>query len=114
MKNTVARHATDGYNSDTEIGVHMIKSWLHKGLQDFYETGSFAGIQPAHEKKLRQRLELIDRVSSVQELNLRSLQLHQLKGDRAGIWSISVNGNWRLTFKFENGDAYILNYEDYH
>lgn len=82
----------------------MIKSWLHKGLQDFYETGSLAGIQPAHEKKLRQRL----------ELNLRSLQLHQLKGDRAGIWSISVNGNWRLTFKFENGDAYILNYEDYH
>ena len=52
--------------------------------------------------------------TSVQELNLRSLQLLQLKGDRAGIWSISVNGNWRLTFKFENGDAYILNYEDYH
>ena len=92
----------------------MIKSWMHKGLQAFFETGSLAGIQPSHERKLRARLELINTVSNVQELNLPSLRLHQLKGDRMGIWSISVNGNWRITFRFESGDAYILNYEDYH
>ena len=92
----------------------MIKSWKHKGLQNFYETGSLGGIQPSHEVKLRRRLEMINRVRDVQELNLLSYGLHRLKGDRKGIWSIVVTGNWRITFKFENGDAYILNYEDYH
>lgn len=92
----------------------MIKSWLHKGLQDFFETGSLAGIRPAHEKKLRVRLDLVNSASDIKELNYPGFRLHQLRGDRLGIWSISVNGNWRITFRFENGDAYILNYEDYH
>ena len=92
----------------------MIKSWDHKGLLNFYETGSLAGIQPSHKVKLRRRLEMINRVRDVHELNLQSYGLHQLKGDRKGTWSIVVTGNWRSTFKFEKGDAYILNYEDYH
>ena len=92
----------------------MIKSWKHKGLQEFFETGSLAGIQQSYEVKLRRRLEMINRVRDVRELNLQSFRLHQLKVDRAGIWSVVVTGNWRITFKFENGDAYILNYEDYH
>ncbi|WP_288319779.1 type II toxin-antitoxin system RelE/ParE family toxin [uncultured Parasutterella sp.] len=92
----------------------MIKSWLHKGLQNFFETGSLAGIQLSHAKKLGQRLALINRARSIAELNLKSLRLHQLKGDREGIWSVTVTGNWRITFQFIDGDAYIINYEDYH
>lgn len=60
------------------------------------------------------RLTLIDEAQSIQQLNMRSLKLHQLKGNRSDIWSISVTGNWRITFRFEDGNAYILNYEDYH
>lgn len=92
----------------------MIKSWLHKGLKNFFETGSTAGIPAAHAKKIKKRLQLINSVESVQELNIESFRLHQLKGDRSGVWSITVTGNWRITFRFEGSDAYILNYEDYH
>jgi len=86
----------------------MIRSFLHKGLQSYFESGSTAGIPAAHAKKIGLRLQMIE------QLNLQSLRLHQLKGDRAGIWSVRVTGNWRITFRFEDGDAYILNYEDYH
>lgn len=92
----------------------MIKSWLHKGLQNFFETGSTAGIPAAHAKKIALRLQMIDEAQNIQRLNIRALRLHQLKGDRSGIWSITVTGNWRITFRFEDGNAYILNYEDYH
>lgn len=92
----------------------MIKSWLHKGLQNFYETGSTAGIPPAYSKKIAKRLESIDEAPDIQQLNLSSFRLPQLKGDRSGIWSVSVTGNWRITFRFEDGNAYILNFEDYH
>ena len=92
----------------------MIKSWLHKGLQNFFETGSTAGIPSAYSKKIAKRLESIDEAQDIQQLNLSSFKLHQLKGERSGIWSISVTGNWRITSRFEDGNAYILNFEDYH
>lgn len=92
----------------------MIKSWLHKGLQNFFESGSKAGIQPAHADKLSDRLLLLNRAKDVQELNLPAYRLHQLKGERSDVWSIRVSGNWRITFVFVDGDAYIINYEDYH
>lgn len=92
----------------------MIKTWLHKGLRNFYETGATNGIPAAHARKIAMRLTLIDEAQSIQQLNMRSLKLYQLKGNRSDIWSISVTGNWRITFRFEDGNAYILNYEDYH
>ncbi|HBN74187.1 MAG TPA: Killer protein [Sutterella sp.] len=92
----------------------MIKSFLHKGLQVFFETGSAFGIPAKHAKKIALRLQLLDEAENIQQLNLHSLRLHQLKGERSGIWSVRVTGNWRITFKFENGTAYILNYEGYH
>ncbi len=92
----------------------MIKSFLHKGLQRFFETGSTAGIQAAHSKKIALRLQMIDEAHTIQQLDTQALRLHQLKGNRDGIWSIRVTGNWRITFRFEDGNAYILNYEDYH
>ena len=92
----------------------MIVSWIHKGLKDFFETGSMAGIQAPHARRLAERLQVINQAKVIQDINLPPYRLHQLKGDRSGIWSISVTGNWRVTFKFEDGNAYIINYEDYH
>lgn len=92
----------------------MIKSFRHKGLKKFFETGSKAGIQAKHERRLRIQLAAIDTASVIDDVDLPGFKLHQLKGNRGSIWSITVNGNWRLTFEFVDGNAYILNYEDYH
>ncbi|MEZ9006713.1 type II toxin-antitoxin system RelE/ParE family toxin [Vibrio sp. 10N.247.311.59] len=92
----------------------MIKTFKHKGLKKFFETGSKAGIQAQHERKLRMQLAAIDTATIIDDVDLPGFKLHPLKGDRDGIWSITVNGNWRITFEFIDGNAYILNYEDYH
>lgn len=92
----------------------MIKSFKHKGLKKYFETGSTSGIQSKHERKLRMQLTAIDTAQTIEDLNLPGFKLHPLKGNRDGIWSITVNGNWRITFEFINGNAFILNYEDYH
>jgi len=92
----------------------MIKSLKHKGLRLFYETSKTSGIQPVHAKKLRMQLVAIDTAHEIEDINLPGYSLHKLKGERSSIWSISVNGNWRITFEFKDGNAFILNYEDYH
>lgn len=92
----------------------MIKSFKHKGLKHFYETGSARGIQAKHEKRLRMQLAALDTAKEINDLNVPGYKLHPLKGDRKGIWAITVNGNWRLTFEFSDGNAYVLDYEDYH
>ena len=92
----------------------MIKSFKHKGLKLFFEKGKTSGIQAIHAKKLRMQLVAIHTAQEIDDVNLPGFFLHPLKGERAIIWSISVNGNWRVTFEFKDGNAYILNYEDYH
>ncbi len=92
----------------------MIKSFKHKGLRRFYETGSARGIQAKHEKRLRMQLTALDTAKEINDLDIPGYKLHPLKGDRQGIWAITVNGNWRLTFEFSDGNAYVLDYEDYH
>lgn len=92
----------------------MIVSFRHKGLKRFYDTGSTAGIQPAHAKRLRFQLAALDTAVSIQDMNLPGFHLHPLKGQRKGTWSISVSSNWRMTFRFEDGNAHLVTYEDYH
>lgn len=92
----------------------MIKSFIHKGLQQFYENGTTKGIQFEHLKKIKMRLVALDTSFSIEDLRLPGFNLHQLKGERSEIYSIKVSGNWRITFRFEDGDVYIVNYEDYH
>lgn len=92
----------------------MIKSFKHKGLQAYFETGSKKGIQAKHANKLRMQLAALDTAQSIEDMDIPGYRLHPLKGKRKNIWSITVNGNWRVTFEFEHGDAYIVNYEDYH
>jgi len=92
----------------------MIKSFKHKGLQAFFEKGIKKGIQAKHSNKLRMQLAALDTAHEIQDLEIPGYQLHKLNGQKKDVWSISVNGNWRVTFEFERGDAYIVNYEDYH
>lgn len=92
----------------------MIKSFRHKGLRKFHETGSTSGIQASHGKRLRMQLAALDTAQAVEDMDIPGFRLHPLKGKLRGRWSITVNGNWRLTFEFQDGNAYVLDYEDYH
>ena len=92
----------------------MIKSFKHKGLERFFETGSTRGIQTKHSTKLRMQLSALDTAQAIEDVDVPGYRLHSLKGTRKGLWSITVNGNWRVTFDFTDGNAYIVNYEDYH
>lgn len=95
-------------------GRTVIKSFRHKGLKKFFESGSTAGIQPAHADKLRRQLARLDSAKSPQDMNIPGWNLHPLKGEMKGHWSAWVNGNWRMTFHFEGEDAEIVDYQDYH
>ncbi len=92
----------------------MIKSFRHKGLKKYFESGSVAGIQPHHAKRLRMLLTALDTAQSIEDMKIPGFRLHQLKGSEQGRWAVWVNGNWRLTFEFQNGDVHVLDYEDYH
>ena len=91
----------------------MIKSFQHKGLRKLYETGSTAGVQPAHARRLRLQLAALDTARARDDKDIQGFRLHSQRGMR-GRWSIMVNGNWRLTFEFRDGNAYVLDYEDYY
>ena len=92
----------------------MIKTFRHKGLEDFFETGSKKGIQPHHAAKLGRQLRRLDESTSPSDMNVPGWGLHQLAGNLAGHYSITVNGNWRITFTFEDENAVLLDYQDYH
>lgn len=92
----------------------MITSFRHKGLRNYFESGSLAGIQPAHANRLKMQLAALDTAQTIGDMDIPGFRLHPLKGDERGRWSIWVNGNWRVTFEFENGNAFVLDYEDYH
>ena len=92
----------------------MIRSFRHKGLHRFFETGTTSGIQPAHAGRLRLLLGRLNAATQPRDMNLPGLRLHELKGSRSGTWAVNVSGNWRLTFRFSGKDAELVDYEDYH
>jgi proteic killer suppression protein len=92
----------------------VIKSFKHAGLEKFFTTGSKAGIQPAHAKKLTILLGTLDDAEQPLDMKINGWDLHELKGNLAGHWSVKVNGNWRMTFRFEGEDAILVDYQDYH
>ena len=92
----------------------MITSFRHKGLRKYFESGSLAGIQPAHANRLKMQLAALDTAQTIEDMEIPGFRLHPLKGSSLGCWSIWVNGNWRITFEFENDSAHVLDYEDYH
>jgi len=92
----------------------MIKSFRHKGLKQFYETGSMRGIQADHAPKLRRQLARLEVAEVPQDMNIPGWDLHPLKGTLKGHWSVKLNGNWRLTYAFDDGDVVLVDYQDYH
>lgn len=92
----------------------MIKSWKHKGLKQFYETGNTKGIQAKHRTRLTIILQYLDAAIFPNDLNLPGMRFHALKGDKKGYYSVSVSGNWRIIFKFEDNHAILVDYIDYH
>jgi proteic killer suppression protein len=92
----------------------MIKSFRHKGLRRLFETGNTSGVQASHAKRLRMQLTALDTAKVIADMDVPGFRLHRLKGALQARWSISVNGNWRITFEFKDGNAYVLDYEDYH
>jgi proteic killer suppression protein len=92
----------------------LIKTFKHKGLKNLFEDDDRRGVQPKHAEKLLDILDRLDAAIDVEDMRYPGSKLHQLKGNRKNEWSIAVSGNWRVTFEFENGDAYVIDYEDYH
>ena len=92
----------------------VIKSFRHKGLRRLYETGSTAGVQANHERRLRMQLVALDTAQCIEDMDMPGFRLHPMNGKEKRRWSIWVNGNWRITFEFREGNAYVLDYEDYH
>ena len=92
----------------------MIRSFKHKGLEQFFKTGRKSGIQSNHAKRLQLILGRLNASVAPEDMNLPGLFLHQLTGSRVDIWSVRVSGNWRITFRFNDEHAKIENYEDYH
>jgi proteic killer suppression protein len=91
-----------------------IKAFRHKGLEQFFTTGSTRGIQAKHEERLRLILGSLNAAIAPRDMNLPGLGLHQLQGSRKGTWAVKVGGNWRVTFGFAGKDADHVDYEDYH
>jgi proteic killer suppression protein len=92
----------------------VIRSFRHRGLEAFFSTGSKAGIQPKHEARLRILLTTLHLASTPLDMNRPGWDWHPLKGDLKGHWSVSVSGNWRMTFAFEDQDAILVDCQDYH
>lgn len=92
----------------------MIKSWKHKGLKLFFETGVTSGIQVAHKDKLKIILQLLHAAPKPKNMDLPGMRYHRLKGKFKDCYSVTVNGNWRVIFKFEGSHATLVDYLDYH
>jgi proteic killer suppression protein len=92
----------------------MIKTFSHKGLEDFFYTGSKKGIRPEHASILERILDRLNAAGDVRDMNYPGSLLHRLSGDKKGQYAVRVSGNWRIFFDFFNGDAYIVDYDDYH
>ena len=92
----------------------MIESFRHKGLRALYESANRQKVPAAHAEKIRRILARLNEASKVQDMGLPGFKLHPLKGERTGTWSVWVSGNWRITFRFENGNAFDVDLIDYH
>ena len=92
----------------------MIKSFRHKGLRRLFEAGNTSGVQASHANRLRLHLTALDTARSIEDMDIPGFRLHPLQGEMRGRWSLPANGNWPSTFEFQDRNAYVLDYEDYH
>jgi toxin HigB-1 len=93
---------------------HMIKSFIHKGLEDFFYDGNRKGIQATHASELEAILDRLDAANEIRDMNYPGSGLHLLLPKKKGRWAIKVSGNWRWIFEFVDGDALNVEVEDDH
>jgi proteic killer suppression protein len=92
----------------------MIQGFRHKGLKRLFEDGQAKGVRPDHLEKIENILAVLNRAGEPEDMNLPGFHLHPLKGDLKGFWSVTVRANWRIIFRFQEGDAYEVDLVDYH
>jgi proteic killer suppression protein len=92
----------------------MIVSFGHKGLKRLFEDGDGSGVNPRHIERIENILGLLDSAEKIEDINLPSFRLHPLTGKLKGFWSVTVRANWRIVFRFEEGDARGVDLIDYH
>ena len=98
----------------TRYNLFMIRSFRHRGLKRLYERGDPSRIAADQLDRITLTLADLDAAGKPSDLDLPGYRLHPLRGDRRGLWSISISGNWRITFRFEAGDVYDVALVDYH
>lgn len=94
--------------------VFMIKSFRHRGLRRLYERDDRSTIGANILDRVATALADLDEANALSDINMPGYRLHSLRGDRTGLWSITISANWRITFRFEDGDAYDVDLVDYH
>ena len=93
----------------------MIKSWANSASRRFYEAGKFSKFRGFDDEAAEELLASLDAATSLRDLSpLKSVGLHELRGDRAGQWAMTVNERWRIFFRFQDGDAHVVEIVDYH
>jgi len=92
----------------------MIRSFSHKGLEDFFYDGTKKGIQPKHSSRLEDILDRLNQANEIRDMDYPGADLHLLEPKKDRRWAVKVSGNWRITFNYEDGDVFYVNYEDYH
>ena len=92
----------------------MIESFKHKGLKRLFEEDDRSRLPPDMADRITRIISLLDVASKIQDMDQPSLRLHALKGERTGCFSVTVNGNWRVVFRFDQGNAVDVDYLDYH
>ncbi|MGO4883278.1 MAG: type II toxin-antitoxin system RelE/ParE family toxin [Bryobacteraceae bacterium] len=92
----------------------MIRTFRHRGLKRLFEEGDPSKVRADQAKRIADILAHLDRADHPSDLDLPGYRLHPLKGDLKGAWSVTLSGNWRVTFRFENGDAIDVDLVDYH
>ena len=92
----------------------MIKSFKHKGLENFFYKKVKKGIRPEHADRLERVLDRLNAADEIRDMDYPGSNLHKLAGDKKGQYAVKVSGNWRVFFEFVAGDAYIVDYDDYH
>jgi addiction module HigA family antidote len=92
----------------------VIRGFRHRGLKHLFEEGDHSRIHPDLVEKVENILSVLDTASAPHDLNLPGYRLHPLKGDRKGYWAITVRANWRIVFRMKDGDAFEIDFLDYH
>ncbi len=92
----------------------MIVSFRHKGLKQLFERGNRRGVNPQHVDKIENILGVLDIAQKIEDIDVHSFRLHPLTGDLKGFWSVMVRANWRVVFRFENGNVFEVDLLDYH